>query len=172
MMNSDNQTLNSRRIVFSEATYHKIIKILADLKNRLQAQATIFADMNGYPIGYDLEVDDVDIIELTALAAGTFSATSEMARLIKEKNRFRFIYHEGESRNIYMCNVSKEYLIIVLFDKSVVMGMVRILTHNTVEKLQKILNELSVEYEKTSQFLDIEFKSLLGKELDKYFGLK
>ena len=52
------------------------------------------------------------------------------------------------------------------------MGMVRILTHNTVEKLKKILSELSVEYEKTSQFLDIEFKSLLGKELDKYFGLK
>ena len=172
MIKTNNQTLDGKRIVFSEATYYKIIKILAELKNRLQAQATIFADMNGYPIAYDLKVKDVDIIELTALAAGTFSATSEMAKLIKEKNRFRFIYHEGELRNIYMCNVSKEYLIIVLFDKSVAMGMVRILTHNTVEKLQKILDQLSLEHEKTSQFLDMEFKSLLGKELDKYFGLK
>ncbi|HPG40472.1 MAG TPA: roadblock/LC7 domain-containing protein [bacterium] len=163
---------NGKRMVFSETMYHNIIKILADLRSRLQAQLTIFADMNGYPIAYDQDVEDVDIIAMTALAAGTFAATAEMAKLVKEKERFRFIYHEGVNRNIYMCNVSKEYIMIILFDKSVAMGMVRILTHNTVEKLEKILEELAREHAKASQFLDVEFKSLLGKELDKYFGIK
>ena len=169
VMNSENN--NGNRLVFSENTFHQIITILAELRNRLHAQSTIFADMNGYPIGYDQANENLNITSLTALAAGTFSATAEMAKMVKEQDRFRFIYLEGKEQNIYMCNVHKDYLIIVIFDKSVAMGMVRILTHNTVEKLQKILEALALENKRATKIIDVEFKSMLNKELDKFFGL-
>ncbi len=170
-MEANHKEAFNNRIVFSEKTYQNIISILTELRTRLNAKITIFADMNGYPIGYDETVPAIDITSLTALASGTFSATSEMAKMVQEQDKFRFIYLEGKENNIYMCNVSKDYLIIVLFDKSVAMGMVRILTHNTVEKLSKILDELSMENQQASKYIDIEFKSMLNKELDKFFGI-
>ena len=165
---SDN---NGKRWVFSEATYEKINLTLAELCKRLKAQLALFADMNGYPVSYGGDVKGLNINNLTALAAGTFSATAEIAHIIKEENNFKYIFHEGEKRNIYLCTVGHDYLMIVVFNKSTALGMVRALTHHAVERLSGLVEELKQESQHASQFLDVEFKSLLGKELDKSFGL-
>ena len=95
-----------------------------------------------------------------------------MAQITSGEEGFQFIYHEGLAQHIYLCNVSNDYLLVVLFDKTVALGMVRVLARHTVEKLQDLLYELVMESEKASKFLDVEFRSLLKKELDKTFGLK
>jgi predicted regulator of Ras-like GTPase activity (Roadblock/LC7/MglB family) len=162
---------NGKRMMFSEDAFQKIKQVLAELTKRANAHLCVFADVNGYPIGSYSITDDVDISSLTALAAGTFSATAAMANLISGEQQFKYIYHEGTHRNIYLCNVSSDYLIIVVFDKSVPLGLIRVLTHHTIARLNEVIRLLETENEKAVQFLDLEFKSLLSKELNRSFGI-
>ncbi len=170
MTASINNNNNGKRWVFSEATFEKINETLNDLCARLKAQVVIFADMNGYPVSFCGDTRRIEINNLTAVGAGAFSATAEMAHLVHEKQQFKYIYHEGESQNIYLCNVGDDYLMIVVFSKTTAVGMVRALTAHAVEKLGGLFSELQEEKEKATEFLDVEFRSLLGKELDKSFG--
>ena len=162
---------NGRRWVFSEATFNKVNSALEKLVTHLKAEIVIFADQNGYPISYNGNVDEIDVNNLTALAAGTFAATAEMASLIKEKEYFRYIFHEGLQQNIYLCTVGHDYLMIIVFRKETALGLVRALTYNVVSRLEELVEDLKKETRETTQVLDNEFKSLLAKELDKTFGL-
>jgi predicted regulator of Ras-like GTPase activity (Roadblock/LC7/MglB family) len=164
------QRKNGKRLVFSEKTYHKIGQILTELLKQSQSQLCLFADMNGYPITHSGEAELTDIFSLTALAAGDFSATAEMAKIIGGEERFRFIYHEGAARNVYLCNVGDNYLLLIVFTKNVALGMVRILAQRTVERLVALLAELKQESDNASRFIDDEFRSMLGQQLDSAFG--
>ena len=171
-MTSQFQTNNNgRRWVFSAATYKKINSALGQLVTHLKAEIAIFADQNGYPISFNGNVNEIDVNNLTALGAGTFSATAEMAFLIKEKKHFRYIFHEGNQRNIYLCTVGNDYLMIIVFRKDTALGLVRALTHSVISRLEELVDELKKETQETAQILDSEFKTLLSKELDKTFGL-
>ena len=167
-----NQSKNGKRVVFSESSYHKVAKILADFKRMSNANLCVFADMNGYPITYSGELRDLDISTLSALAAGDFAATTEMSKMISGENQFKFIYHEGLSRNIYLCNVGNDYLLIVVFGKNVALGMIRVLANQVINNLHSLLAKLKEESAKASQFLDAEFRDLLNNEIDKSLGLK
>jgi predicted regulator of Ras-like GTPase activity (Roadblock/LC7/MglB family) len=162
---------NGRRWVFSEATFKKVNLALVQLVTHLKADIVIFADQNGYPISYNGKVDEIDVNNLTALSAGTFSATAEMASLIQEKEHFRYIFHEGSLHNLYLCTVGSDYLMILVFQKETALGLVRALTHSVIAKLEELVEDLKKETQTTAQVLDNEFKSLLSKELDKTFGL-
>lgn len=162
---------NGKRWVFSESTYKKIDAAMDQLCKHLKADLAIFADMNGYPVSYHSRQEGWDVNNLTALAAGTFSATTEMAFLIGEDSRFRYIFHEGERRHIYMCMVAHDYLMVIIFNKKTALGLVRALTRNVVTRLEELVEELKSEVSATAKVLDSEFKTMLSKELDKTFGL-
>ncbi|HNR67363.1 MAG TPA: roadblock/LC7 domain-containing protein [bacterium] len=165
------QRHNGKRVVFSEASFQKIRLLIRDFLLRSRASMCIFADVNGYPIAYGGDSRGVQISSLTALAAGSFSATLEMARWLGEEQRFRFIYHEGAHRNLYLSNIGDNYLMIVLFDKSVPLGIIRLLTRQTTDRLNELLNDLRRKSDQATQLLDLEFRDLLDKELDRTFGL-
>jgi predicted regulator of Ras-like GTPase activity (Roadblock/LC7/MglB family) len=170
-MTSRQQT-NGKRVVFSESNYRKLVGQLKEFIKKSRARFCVFADLNGYPIASAGSLKGVSIASLTALAAGDFSATLEMARMIGEQQQFKFIHHEGSLQHLYLCHVGPHYLLIVSFDQSVALGMIRILTRHTISKLQELLNSIEEDRMSAARFLDVEFRELLGKELDRAFGLK
>jgi predicted regulator of Ras-like GTPase activity (Roadblock/LC7/MglB family) len=158
------------KMVFSQATYRRISRILYELNNRLKASLTIFADINGYPIDYSGDPKNININSLTAVAAGSFSASNEMSRMISGEQNFEHVLHEGARRNVYMCNVSNDYIIILVFGKAVPIGFVRLLTHAAVGKLSQYLDTLKRQNRNVSRFVDSDFRSKLNHELDQAFG--
>ncbi len=161
------QRKNGRRVVLSQTAYHQIALILEEFLSRSQARLALFADMSGYPVVYRGDADTLDLAALTALAAGDFAATAEMSRLIGQESRFKFLYHEGASRSLYLCAVGTDYFLMVVFDKSVALGIIRVLSHYTVEKIGRYIHELRQGGEQTHQFLDFEFRDMLARQLDR-----
>jgi predicted regulator of Ras-like GTPase activity (Roadblock/LC7/MglB family) len=157
-------------MLFSETTYRRISRILYELNTRLKATLTIFADMNGYPIDYSGDSRGININALTAVAAGSFSASNEMSRMISGENHFEHVLHEGTRRNVYMCNVSDDYVMILIFGKTVPIGFVRLLTHTAVGKLGQYLDGLKTQNRHVARFIDSDFRSKLNHELDQAFG--
>lgn len=160
-----------QQFMLSTETFTQVSEVLRELVTSTRSEFALFCDANGNPITHHGKQHAVNLAGLSALAAGNFSATLEMARVIGEKDGFKFIFQEGEHRNFYLCNVGFNFLLAVIFEKSVALGLVRIFANKAVESLKQVLEKAAQAEKKASDFLDVEFGLLLGKELDKSFNL-
>ncbi len=163
---------NGNSVILSEKSYQEINRYLGDFVQKSRASLCVFADMNGYPVSYKTTQTGVNVDTLTALAVNDFSATAEIAKILGETQRFRYLYHEGIKQNLYLCNIGDHYLLIVIFGSHVNLGMIRMLSQHVAGKLDVLLSRIRNEKDKVAEFMDVEFRTLLGRELDKAFGLK
>lgn len=162
---------SAEQFMLSTETFNQVNEILRDLVTSTRSDFALFCDANGNPITHHGKQHVVNLSGLSALAAGNFAATAEMARVIGEKEGFKFIFQEGDRRNLYLCNVGFNFLLAIIFDKAVALGLVRIFANKTVENLKGVLDKAAQAEKKASDFIDSEFGLLLGKELDKSFSL-
>jgi predicted regulator of Ras-like GTPase activity (Roadblock/LC7/MglB family) len=158
----------SRQIILSGRQYDGITKVLSELANKTKASAILFADMSGQLISQRGNTDNMNTTVLSALAASDFAATSEMAKLVGEEAKFKLLFHEGEKRNVYLSNVGDNFFLVVVFDVSVTLGLIRIYTKKAIEDLVTILEEESEEGAEDSG-IDSDFSTLLGDALDDTF---
>ncbi|MBN1351678.1 roadblock/LC7 domain-containing protein [candidate division KSB1 bacterium] len=161
---------NGQQIILSGEMYKSITEILSELLMKTKARLIIFADMDGHAITQKGTITGLNINTLAALAAGHYAATAEMANILGESDRFRYIFHEGHDMNMYCCNVGDHFLLTVVFDISTALGMVRIFTNRTIQSLETLLSQQQEMDDKAREFLDIEFSTLLNQELDKTFN--
>ena len=161
---------NGQPIVLSGEMYKAIAEILSDLASKTRAKTIIFADMNGHPITQRGQTTEINIPNMAALAAGDFAATAEMSKMIGEKQRFKYLFHEGEKTNIYLSNVGDNFLLVIIFAAEIALGMIRIFTKRAIDTLQELLSQVKDEDQKASKFLDVEFSTYLNQELDKAFN--
>lgn len=160
---------NGQSFTLSGEMYKDISEVLSDLASKTRAKSIIFADINGHPITQRGRASDIDIPNMTALAAGDFAATVEMSKMVGETQRFKYLYHEGEKTNIYLSSVADNFLLIVIFDTDIALGMIRIYTKRTIDKLEKILEIANAETKESPEFIDLKFTKYLDQELDKAF---
>jgi predicted regulator of Ras-like GTPase activity (Roadblock/LC7/MglB family) len=158
----------SRQIILSSNQYEGITKVLSELANKTKASAILFADMSGQLISQRGNTEDMNTTVLSALAASDFAATSEMAKLVGEVAKFKLLFHEGDKRNVYLSNVGDNFFLVVVFDVSVTLGLIRIYTKKAIGDLVTILEEESEELA-DENLIDNDFSSLLGDALDDTF---
>ena len=161
---------NGQSIVLSGEMYKAISEILSELASKTRARTIIFSDMNGHPITQRGTSADINISNMSALAAGGFSATAEIAKLIGEKKQFKFIFHEGENHNVYFSNVGDNFLLILIFDSQTALGMIRIYTKRAIDALNELIYQVKEDEQKATQFVDVDFNKYLNEELDKAFN--
>jgi predicted regulator of Ras-like GTPase activity (Roadblock/LC7/MglB family) len=106
---------------------------------------------------------------LAALAAGSFAASNEMARMLGETGRFKMLLHEGQQRNLFVCSITPSHFLVVAFESGVALGMIRIFTKRTVEQLAPVLSEAGQPGGDLGKLFDGNFQSMLDEELDRSF---
>jgi predicted regulator of Ras-like GTPase activity (Roadblock/LC7/MglB family) len=159
----------SRQVILNGKQYEAITKVLSELATKTKASAILFADMSGQLISQRGNTEDMNTTVLSALAASDFAATSEMAKLVGEEAKFKLLFHEGEKRNVYLSNVGDDFFLVVVFDVSVTLGLIRIYTKKAIEDLLTALEAEGEEGESTEKMIDDDFSSLLGDALDDNF---
>ena len=158
----------SRQIILAPQQFDEITKILSELAAKTKASTILLADISGQLITQRGNTDDINTAILSALAASDFAATSEMAKLVGEDAKFKLLFHEGEKRNVYLSNVGDNFFLVVVFDVSVTLGLVRIYTKKAIENLIKVFEE-SEAADDSSKIIDDDFSSMLGDMLDESF---
>lgn len=158
----------SRQVILNGKQYDAITKVLSELATKTKASAILFADMSGQLISQRGKTDDMNTTVLSALAASDFAATSEMAKLVGEEAKFKLLFHEGDKRNVYLSNVGDDFFLVVVFDVSVTLGLIRIYTKKAIEDLTEALEEKE-EKQDTGDMIDSDFSTLLGDALDDTF---
>lgn len=132
--------LRNSRLLFYEKDVAKIDKVMEEFLKLSKAKCALLVDKDGHMItrvGGDVGIDQDTI---SALVAGSFAATREMAKILGEE-QFSALYHQGESDNIQLSLVGDRTILTVIFDDSTTLGMVRLYVSETIGKLNDIFIE-------------------------------
>lgn len=150
----------------------EVLKSFEDELNRLKlesnARATFLIDKNGQLIGSSKETENYDKTSIGALVAGNVATTGGLASLLGEKE-FSILFHEGENEHVHISIISRKLILVVIFDDSTSLGLVRL----RVKKSLKQFENLIVEMEKSD--FDGEKKEIFGDitedDIDNLFNL-
>ena len=158
----------SRQIILTAIQFDEITKVLSELASKTKASTILLADISGQLITQRGNTDDMNTQILSALAASDFAATAEMAKLVGEDAKFKLLFHEGEKRNVYLSHVGDNFFLVVVFDVSVTLGLVRIYTKKAIQSLLNVF-ETTEPGEDATTIMDSDFSSMLGDMLDESF---
>ena len=82
-----------------------------------------------------------DPTTFATLTAADFSANDQLARLIGE-NDFNSLFHQGEKESMYLADVARRVILVVLFDNRTTLGLVRLKMKQTVEELTALFQQV------------------------------
>ena len=112
---SQNDRLRHDRLTFYKDDVDRIDKLLAEFLRLSGAKCALLIDKEGHLVTKRGELRTIDIDTISALVAGSFAATKEMARLLGEEE-FTAMFHQGERDNIQLSLVGDRTLLTILFD--------------------------------------------------------
>ncbi|MCB9870686.1 MAG: roadblock/LC7 domain-containing protein [Planctomycetes bacterium] len=137
---SANEKLRYDRLQFYKEDVERIDKILNEFLRLSGAKCALLIDKEGHMVTKRGEVRTIDMDTISALVAGSFAATKEMARLLGE-DEFTALFHQGERDNIQLSLVGDRTLLTILFDDRTTVGMVRLYASETAKKLAEVYRD-------------------------------
>jgi len=121
---------------------------LAEFLTKSEAQWSALVDKGGNLFAQCGETGSLDLSILSALAAGSFAATHELAKRLGE-SEFSALYHEGHGQHILMSALHHECLLVTIFGEKTNIGLVRFYSQQVTVILNELL-KLASEKEATS----------------------
>ena len=168
----DNQQLRETRLVFYEDLVRDVNKLLREFLKLSNAKCAMLIDREGHMVTRQGITRDLDVDTISALVAGSFAATREMARVLGE-DEFSVLFHQGKTDNIQLSLVGDRTLLTVIFDEATTVGMVRLYAAETVKRMVELFEKQEREIrsgEKKEQDLETGFADSAKGKLDDLFG--
>ena len=154
---------------FREDDFKAIQDRLVTFLREANARSALLVDRNGQLVASAGETLDFDPTAFASLTAADFSANDQLAKMIGEDD-FASLVHQGERESMFLADVAKRVILVVLFDKRTTLGMVKLRARGAVQSLTTVFEEMfgRVEADK----LDVAPGLLEGAEdeIDKLFG--
>jgi predicted regulator of Ras-like GTPase activity (Roadblock/LC7/MglB family) len=102
--------------------------------------ATVLIDRGGESLAVAGTARAYDLVSIAALAAGAFSSTAPLARLLGE-TEFSVLIHEGAKESLHVSTVDDGSILLAIFDQRTTVGMVRVFAREASKKIGGILAE-------------------------------
>jgi predicted regulator of Ras-like GTPase activity (Roadblock/LC7/MglB family) len=151
-----------------EPEFRRIKAILAKMQKELRADLVLLITRSGQPVVISGTAKGVDCTALAALAAANLAATDGLANIVGEKE-FSVLVHQGRQRSLYISDLVKQFSLVVVFDASASMGLVRYRSKRASALLEDVIRDFQRRVEKSEsvpmnpQFSDEELEELLGR---------
>ena len=162
--------LRTKRVVFYKDTIEQIEALLDEFLKLSKAKSVYFIDKEGHLITNAGETNNVNPEILSALVAGSFAATKELARVLGE-TEFDTMSHKGQNDSVTMMIVGDRSIISVLFDQSTTIGMVDLYGKELSQKIAKILGiaEKQSKLHAKTESLQEGYQESVQEKLDELF---
>ena len=105
------------------------------------ARCVLLVDRAGQLVTTAGEQPQFDSTSFASLAAADFSANDQLASMIGE-TEFSSLFHQGEKESMYLADVARRVILVVLFDNRTTLGMIRIKTKGLVKELGEVFREI------------------------------
>lgn len=143
-MRIHDQKLRSDRMVFYERDIDRLNGELDAFLELSKARCALLIDRDGHQVTRRGEAVGNSAESISALIAGSFAATKEMARLLGE-NEFTVMFHQGKRDSIQLQLVGERTLLAVLFDERTNLGLVRFYATEAAQRLSEVFDSISQE---------------------------
>jgi predicted regulator of Ras-like GTPase activity (Roadblock/LC7/MglB family) len=118
----------------------KIRRALSDLLLRSESDECFLCDGGGYLVAHE-GVERADATLISALGAGVFMASRELARMLGEQE-FNTVFHQGDNKNIFIRAVTADVLLVVIFSSGGSLGLVKLYSAPAVTELQGVFETI------------------------------
>src|SRR5713226_1116906 len=105
------------------------------------ARCALLVDRTGQLVATVGETPRFDPTAFASLTAADFSANDQLAKMIGEAE-FASLVHQGEKESMYLADVAKRVILVVLFDQRTTLGLVKLKARAVVENLNKVFEEM------------------------------
>ena len=177
---TQNEYLRANRMVFYERDVERIDSELDAFLELSKARSAMLIDLEGHLVTRRGETVRGSLESVAALAAGSFAATKEMARLLGEEH-FSTLFHQGARDSIQLSLVGERALFAIVFDERTNLGLVRFYAQETHrrrdgrckcarDRLERLLASIEAESaEREGESLADDYSSRATAALDEMF---
>jgi predicted regulator of Ras-like GTPase activity (Roadblock/LC7/MglB family) len=131
--------MRMKSVVIHEAEAGQIDAVLDGFLRESGASHVLLIDRSGQPLAQH-GPEACDTASIAALAAGAFSSTGAMAKLLGE-TEFSVLFHEGATQNIHVSTVDTATILLAIFDSHTTVGMVRLFAREASQAIAAILDD-------------------------------
>ena len=124
-----------------ESDYQRIVEHMNALLKEANARCALLVDRAGQLLASAGEKLAFDPTAFASLTAADFSANDQLAKMIGEAE-FASLVHQGERESMYLADIAKRVILVVLFDQRATLGLVKIKAKGVVSDLNKVFEEM------------------------------
>ncbi len=155
---------------FGPSDSQKIEAILSTLLYEANARCALLVDRTGQLVTTVGEQPNFDSAAFASLTAADFSANDQLASLIGEED-FSSLFHQGRTESMYLADIGKRLILVVLFNKQTTLGLVRIKIKDAVVGLTRAFEDVfgRSEADEETPALERGFVDEAEDEIDRLF---
>ncbi|HPF63030.1 MAG: roadblock/LC7 domain-containing protein [Gemmatimonadales bacterium] len=155
---------------FREEDSARIRGVLQDFLREAQGRTALLVDRAGQMLVTVGEPPTFDPTAFASLTAADFSANDQLARLLGEPE-FGALFHQGEKESLYLADIARRVILVVLFDNRTTLGLVKLRMKAAVTDLTAIFTAMfDRDPAQDASQVDSAFLGEAEDELDKLFG--
>ena len=156
---------------FREDDAQRLQAILTRFLRDASARTALIVDRAGQLVATVGEAPVFDPTTFASLTAADFSANDQLARMLGEPE-FGALFHQGERESMYLADVARRVILVVLFDNRTTLGLVKLRVKPAVGELNQLFTGM-FERDGTGARgpgMASEFLGEAEDEIDKLFG--
>ena len=126
---------------FREEDSTRIQGLLNGFLRESNARTAMIVDRTGQMVATVGEEPVFDPTAFASLTAADFSANDQLARMIGEPE-FGALFHQGEKESMYLADIARRVILVVLFDNRTTLGLVKLRVKSTVLELTQVFHDM------------------------------
>jgi len=138
-------------LAIHEADAARIDAVLERFLGDSSSAAVLLIDRSGEPLALAGASRTLDTVSIAALAAGAFSSTAALARLLGE-SEFSVLFHEGLKESLHVSTVDDDAILLAIFDERTTVGMVRLFAKDAAKNVGVVLAETRARPKRMGEF--------------------
>ncbi len=154
---------------FREEDSNKIHGILTEFLRESNSRTGMIVDRTGQMVAIVGEEPVFDPTAFASLTAADFSANDQLARMIGEPE-FGSLFHQGEKESMYLADIARRVILVVLFDNRTTLGLVKLRVRQTVIELRQVFEEMFSRGNAGTASMETGFVGEAEDEIDRLFG--
>ena len=154
---------------FREEDSTRIHVILNDFLRESNARTGLIVDRTGQMVAIVGESITFDATAFASLTAADFSANDQLAKMIGEPE-FGALFHQGEKESMYLADVARRVILVVLFDNRTTLGLVKLRVKAAVGELNQVFHDMFNRAPTGQPHVETGFLGEAEDEIDKLFG--
>ena len=156
---------------FREEDARRLQGILTGFLRDASARTALIVDRTGQLVATVGEAPVFDPTTFASLTAADFSANDQLARMLGEPE-FGALFHQGERESMYLADIARRVILVVLFDNRTTLGLVKLRVKHAVGELNLLFRAMFDHEGAGSRgpAMESEFLGEAEDEIDKLFG--